>query len=466
MIDSDIDLQQKVIGAAIMNEGSCIDMLEIIKTPDVFTDKDCNSFYKAIRELYTNGKVIDYHSVPNEASAMKLGAKNDLYLSVVRFTSMVSGTSKQKQDCFYLLQFYVQRRLQVAGMEISALAGNSSESLELLAIAHDKIEKIDKDIEVEEVRTNEEIFDLVIEDVKQIGKGIKISGHPTGLYDLDRVLGGLQGGQLITLAARPSMGKTALALKIAKTVAGKVGTTLFVSIEMTEEELLKRLAASEVEGLDMTMMFQSGVKENEYDLLEEAKKIILNLPLIIESKSFSLTELIYKIKKYKSRFNLKLVVIDYLQLMNGFEGKNYGGGSSAETGKITDITRNLKQLAKALDIPIVLLSQLNREVEKRPDKRPQLSDLRQSGSIEEDSNTVLLLYRPEFYDMDTFTDGSSSEGLCEIIIPKNRSGKTGSVMARYVGNKTAFYDVETKFDLVTPTTTDIFDYPIEDADPF
>jgi len=210
------------------------------------------------------------------------------------------------------------------------------------------------------------------------------------------------------------------------------------SREMSAIEIAKRITANQLENLNMADIFGNMDKAKiEYlkQNLEQVKKLLIE----VDGKSSNLTEVIYKIRKDHSQHALKVVIIDYLQLLSGFADKRYRG----QTEILNDLTRELKALASKLELPIIVLSQLNREVENRPNKEPQLSDLKMSGSIEEDSNMVILLYRPEYYNLDTFPDGDPSYGKVDIIVAKNRNGKTGKVRAEFIGEKVKFQDLQT-----------------------
>ncbi len=256
----------------------------------------------------------------------------------------------------------------------------------------------------------------------------EISGLPTGFQDIDRKLLGLQPGQLVVLAARPAMGKTSLALNIAVNCCKNSGLPVAIfSLEMVAEELSMRILSGEA-SIDSHRMRTKNFLDTDLRNLGKAVQTLSQLPLLInDSAACTLVDIKSQCRKIKSEQGLGLVVIDYLQLMN-----SHTGNPSREQ-QISEISRGLKNLAKELECPILSLSQLNRAVESRLDKRPMLSDLRESGSIEQDADIVLMVYRDEFYNKE-----SKDQGIAEIIVGKNRAGETGTARLAWVGAQTKF----------------------------
>lgn len=266
-----------------------------------------------------------------------------------------------------------------------------------------------------------------------------LSGTPTGLVDLDALLGGLHAGDLVILAARPSMGKTSLALEIAKRMAlqESSGVAIF-SLEMGRDQLVDKLLSSTA-GIELRKI-RNGQLENtggndEFMKLGEAMGKLNTAKIWIDdSGHLNITELRTKARRLKSRYNINLLLIDYLQLMSGNSGTNYGVNRTQE---VSDISRSLKMLAKELEIPILALSQLSRGVESREDKRPMLSDLRESGSIEQDADVVMFVHRDEMYNPD-----SKNKGKANIIVAKHRNGETGTVELAWIGRLATFGNLE------------------------
>ena len=255
-----------------------------------------------------------------------------------------------------------------------------------------------------------------------------VTGIPTGFLDLDYKTSGLQKSDLILVAARPSMGKTAFVLNIAGHVVLKeeIPTAIF-SLEMSKDQLVKRLLAMNSK-VDSQKLRSGELEDEEWTLLAHSAQAIGSSSLIIDdTPGISIMELRSKCRKYKLEYNLGLVIIDYLQLMSG------GGRSESRQQEISEISRSLKALAREIDAPVIALSQLSRAVEQRPDKRPMLSDLRESGAIEQDADVVMFIYRDEYYNHD-----SEDIGTAEIIIGKQRNGPTGTVKLAWLSQFTKF----------------------------
>ena len=278
------------------------------------------------------------------------------------------------------------------------------------------------------------IKQVVLNALERIEKASKnkgvVTGIPTGFIDLDYKLSGLQPSDLVLVAARPSMGKTAFVLNIAQHVAFKKekGVAVF-SLEMSKEQLVNRLFALESQ-VDSQMLRTGNLKDSDWEKLIEGAGIIGRSNLIIDdTPSISVSELRSKCRKYKLEHNIELVIIDYLQLMMGSAGKR----QESRQQEISEISRSLKALARELNVPVVALSQLSRAVESRPDKRPMLSDLRESGAIEQDADVVMFIYRDEYYNKD-----SDKKRQAEIIIAKQRNGPIGTVDLAWLADYTKF----------------------------
>ncbi len=260
-----------------------------------------------------------------------------------------------------------------------------------------------------------------------------ITGIPTGFIDLDSMTAGMQRSDLILVAARPSMGKTAFALNIASYVVLKRDLPVVIfSLEMSQESLVNRLFSID-SGIDAKNIRTGDLEDYEWPRLEESAKTIGRSKLIIdEAPSITISEIRSKCRKYKQQQDIQLVVIDYLQLISS------NGNQESRQQEISNISRSLKALARELDIPVIALSQLNRGVEQREDKRPMLSDLRDSGAIEQDADVVMLLYRDDYYNKDE----SKEKGISEIIVAKQRNGPTGTIRLKWLAKYTRFVNLE------------------------
>ena len=280
------------------------------------------------------------------------------------------------------------------------------------------------------------IMDVVLKALERIEQASRtqgtVTGIPTGFSDLDYKLSGLQPSDLILVAARPSMGKTALVLNIAQYVAfhEDMATAIF-SLEMSKEQLVNRLFSLESR-VDAQLLRSGNLSDADWEKLIEGAGIIGKSHLIIDdTPGISISELRSKCRKYKLEHDLKLVIIDYLQLMTG------SGRSDSRQQEISDISRSLKQVARELNVPVIALSQLSRQVEQRPDHKPMLSDLRESGAIEQDADVVMFIYRDDYYNKD-----SDNKGIAEIIIAKQRNGPIGTVNLVWLPQYTKFANLE------------------------
>ena len=286
------------------------------------------------------------------------------------------------------------------------------------------------------------IKQVVLNALEKIEKSSKskgtVTGIPTGFIDLDYKTSGLQPSDLILVAARPSMGKTAFVLNIAQHVAFRQNKTVAIfSLEMSKEQLVNRLFSLE-SYVDAQLLRTGNLKDSDWEKLIEGAGIIGRSNLIIDdTPGISISEMRSKCRKYKLEHNLELIIIDYLQLMSG----SVGGRSESRQQEISDISRSLKALARELHVPVISLSQLSRAVEQRPDHRPMLSDLRESGAIEQDADVVMFIYRDDYYNKDT-----EHVNEAEIIIAKQRNGPIGTVTLTWLPQYTKFANSQRKQD--------------------
>jgi len=290
----------------------------------------------------------------------------------------------------------------------------------------------------------ESMEDLTLKAIKEIEelaeRGDEFTGVPSGFTSLDRKTSGWQGSDLIIVAARPSMGKTAFCLNMARNAAVLQNTPVaFFSLEMSATQLATRLISSEAEISQMEM--KAGKMEpHKVQQIITKSEILSDAPIYIDdTPAINIFQLRAKCRRMKRKHDLGLIIIDYLQLMSGMGNDNRGMNREQE---ISRISRSLKTLAKELDVPVIALSQLSREVERRTNKRPMLSDLRESGAIEQDADQVIFLYRPEYYGLLEDEDGNPTKGICEILIEKNRNGATGKVNLRFIGEFAKFRDFD------------------------
>lgn len=425
-----LEAEQSVIGSMIMDRDAIVVVSDILTKED-FYQGQYGILYEAMVELYNEGKPVDLVTLQNKLkekevpdSISNLSYIRDLVLSV-------PTAANAKQYALIVRDKATLRHLIKVTEDIANDCYLDKEEVDTI------LEKTEKDIfHLLQNRAGEQEFvpirEIVLNSLDTIemaakNKG-KVTGVPTGFLDLDAKLTGLHGGELLLVAARPAMGKTAFVLNIAQHVVFRenIPTAIF-SLEMSKEQLVTRLLASE-SMVDSQNLRTGNLQDQEWEKLMESAGIIGNSNLIIDdTPGITISELRSKCRRFKQANGLGLIIIDYLQLMIG------GKRSESRQQEIAEISRSLKALARELEVPIIALSQLSRAVESRPDHKPMLSDLRESGSIEQDADVVMFIYRDEYYNPD-----SEKKGIAEIIVAKQRSGSTGSVELVWLGQYTKF----------------------------
>lgn len=426
-----IEAEQSVVGAMLMDKDAITTSSEIISGND-FYQSAYGVIFDSMVELYNEGKPVDLITL-QERLREKDVPEEIASLEFVRdLMTMVTTSANVKYYAQIVADKSVMRKLIRLNEEIANTCYAGKESLEAV------LEKTEKSIfELLQRRNTGEfvpIKQVVLNALERIEKASKskgtVTGIPTGFIDLDYKLSGLQPSDLVLIAARPSMGKTAFVLNIAQYIAFKKdrGVAVF-SLEMSKEQLVNRLFSLESQ-VDAQSIRTGNMKDSDWEKLIEGAGIIGRSRLIIDdTPGISISELRSKCRKYKLEHELDVVIIDYLQLMTGSVGKS----QESRQQEISEISRSLKGLARELNVPVVALSQLSRAVESRPDKRPMLSDLRESGAIEQDADVVMFIYRDEYYNKD-----SEFKRQAEIIIAKQRNGPVGTVNLAWLGEYTKF----------------------------
>lgn len=425
------EAEQSVIGSMLMDKDAITVAMEILSGED-FYQAAYGVVFDSIVELYNESKPVDLvtlqerlkeKDVPPEISSMEFA--RDLLTAVP-----TSANVKYYADI--VAEKAVLRKLIRVTDEIQETCYLGKEPLEAV------LDSTEKSVfEVVQKRNTGDyvpIKQVVLNALDKIEKASKskgtVTGIPTGFIDLDYKMSGLQPSDLILVAARPSMGKTAFVLNIAQHVAFKVDkATAIFSLEMSKEQLVNRLFSLESQ-VDSQALRTGNLKDEEWEKLIEGAGTIGKSRLIIDdTPGISISELRSKCRKYKLEFDLQLVIIDYLQLMSG----RAGGRSESRQQEISEISRSLKGLAREISVPVIALSQLSRAVEQRPEHRPMLSDLRESGAIEQDADVVMFIYRDDYYNKDT-----EHPNMAEIIIAKQRNGPIGTVNLTWLPNYTKF----------------------------
>ena len=399
--------EQSVIGSMILDPATVVTASEILEADD-FYDKRYGIIFSAITALEREGKAIDIIIIENKIKEMgqPLGA---IDIGILRELNDAVPTSVN--IAYYAEIVYknsLLRRLIRVAEEISLSCYTGESTLEdILQNTEKKVFDLIQKRHVSDVSDIKQVIFSVVESIAAAAKsGGTVTGIPTGFYDLDYKMAGLQNSDLILIAARPSMGKTAFALNIAEYVTVKQNvTTAIFSLEMSKEQLAKRILAMNSR-VDSQKLRTGDLSDEEWmDIVDSAKTIGETNLIIDDTPGISVGELRSKCRKLKIEKNLGLVMIDYIQLMTG------GKRAESRQQEISEISRSLKTLAREIDAPIIALSQLSRKVESRDDKRPMLSDLRESGAIEQDADVVMFIYRDEYYNKDT-----ENPGVTEIII--------------------------------------------------
>lgn len=431
-----MEAEQSVIGAMLLDQEAIVTASEILM-PEDFYNTQFKTLYHAMISLYQEGKPADLVTLQNKLREQEIPEE----LCSVEFISNVISSVPTSANIKYYAEIVkdkaVLRRLIRVTESISNDCYQDTENLD------DLLDNTEKQIfDVVQNRSTSDfvpIKQVALETLESIQNAAKtvgsVTGISTGFYDLDARTAGLQKSDLILIAARPSMGKTAFVLNIAETVAIKnnISTAIF-SLEMSRVQLAKRLISMNSK-VDSQHMRVGNLADDEWGKITESTILLGESPLIIDdTPGISIAQLRSKCRKLKIENNLQLVIIDYLQLMSGSGGRK----NESRQQEISDISRSLKALAREIDCPVIALSQLSRAVESREDKRPMLSDLRESGAIEQDADVVMFIYRDEYYHKD-----SQDKGVTEIIIGKQRNGPTCTVRLKWLAEYTKFANLET-----------------------
>ena len=426
-----VEAEQSVVGAMLMDKDAITTASEIISGND-FYQSAYGIIFDSMVELFNESKPVDLITLQERLKEKDVPAEVASLEFVKDLVTAVPTSANVKYYAQIVADKSMMRKLIKLNEEIANTCYAGKESLEAVL---EKTEKAVFDL-LQKRNTGEyvPIKQVVLNALDRIEKASKnkgtVTGIPTGFIDLDYKLSGLQPSDLVLVAARPSMGKTAFVLNIAQYMAFKKdkGVAIF-SLEMSKEQLVNRLFSLESQ-VDAQALRTGNMKDSDWEKLIEGAGIIGKSNLIIDdTPGISVSELRSKCRKYKLEHGLDIVIIDYLQLMTGSVGKN----SESRQQEISEISRSLKGLARELNVPVVALSQLSRAVESRPDKRPMLSDLRESGAIEQDADVVMFIYRHVYYNKD-----SEFKKQADIIIAKQRNGPVGTVNLAWLGEYTKF----------------------------
>ncbi len=430
----DIEAEQAVLGSMLTDQDAVIAAIEVLKEDDFYRE-DNKIIYTALLNIYNRAEPIDIITLKSELSSMgKLEAVGGLEY-IAQLPDKVPTTANVERYVKIVEEKSMLRNLVKTANEIINLGYDETENVEdIMDVAEKKIFDV---MQRKNSKGYTPIKDILIDSFTQLenlyNKKGSITGVPSGFVELDRKTAGLHGSELILIAARPAMGKTAFALNIGTYAATRAGCPVAIfSLEMSKEQLANRILCSEAL-VDSNKVRTGELEDEEWGKLAQTSGELSTAEIYVDdTPGISVMEIRAKCRKLKLEKNIGLVIIDYLQLIQG-SGKR---GASREQ-EIAEISRSLKILAKELNVPVIALSQLSRAVEGRPDHRPMLSDLRESGSIEQDADIVMFLYRDDYYN-----ENSEKKNIAEVIIAKQRSGSTGTVELAWLGNYTKFANLE------------------------
>lgn len=433
VMPNSVEAEQSVIGSMIMDREAIMATSEIIGKED-FYQSQYGVLFEAMVELYNEGKPVDLITLQNRLKKKDVPPEISSLEFVRDLLNIVPTSANVKYYAGIVREKATLRKLIKAAEEIANTCYLGQEPLE--DVLEDTEKKIFDLVQKRETKDYVPIKDVVLNALDKIeiasrNKG-NVTGIPTGFTDLDYKTSGMQPSDLVLVAARPSMGKTAFVLNMAQHMAFKNNETVAIfSLEMSKEQLVNRLLSLESR-VDSQAIRTGNLTDEDWAKLIEGAGIVGKSNLIIDdTPGISVAELRSKCRKYKMEHNLAVVIIDYLQLMTGSKK------SDSRQQEISDISRSLKEIARELNVPVIALSQLSRAVEQRPDHRPMLSDLRESGAIEQDADVVMFIYRDDYYNKDT-----ERKNVAEIIIAKQRNGPIGTVELVWLPNYTKFANMK------------------------
>ncbi len=440
-----LDLEEAVLGALMLEKDALSAVIDILK-PDVFYKDSHQKIFEAIQVLFQKSSPIDILTV-----TAQLRQQGDLEMIggayyITELTNRVASAANIEYHARIISQKFIQRELIRISTEIISNAyEDTTDIFDLLDHAEKNLFDIAQNNLRRDSRKMDDIIRESLENLEKIKDKVDgLTGVPSGFTALDRITSGWQPSDLVIIAARPAMGKTAFVLSCARNAAVQFNKpVVFFSLEMSSVQLVNRLISGETE-IEQEKIRKGHLAEWEWQQLHSKIGKLTEAPLFIDdTPALNIFEFRAKCRRLKAQYDIQMIIIDYLQLMHG---KSDGKGGNREQ-EIGSISRALKSVAKELNVPVIALSQLSRAVENRPggSKKPMLSDLRESGSIEQDADMVLFLYRPEYYGLTEDEQGRSTVGIGEVIVAKHRNGETGTVPLRFVGKFVKFVDLEEDF---------------------
>ncbi len=451
------ELEQAVLGALLLEKDAINIVAEVLKPASFYDPKHIN-IYEAILNLWQNGSAVDILTVSQE-----LKKKGNLDISggayyVTSLTNRVASAANIEYHARIIAQKFLQRELIRISGEIGTEAyEEGTDAFELLDSAERKLFEVSQGNIKKDYRNIRGVVNEAILEIDSLrGKEGGLTGVPSGFTKLDRVTSGFQKSDLVIIAARPGMGKTAFVLSVARNACLSNTETpravAIFSLEMSSKQLVTRMISAEAE-IESEKLKKGTLADHEWQQLNSKIAKLSDAPIFIDdTPAISVFELRAKCRRLKQQNNIQMIIIDYLQLMRGDDSNNKNGNREQE---VSYISRSLKALAKELDVPVLALAQLSRQSEKRGGGastspgtgtgRPILSDLRESGSIEQDADMVMFIYRPQYYKLTEWDDGTPCADEAEIMVAKHRNGELHDVRLRFIGKYTKFAD-KTDFD--------------------
>ena len=434
----DVEAEQAVLGSMLTDKDAVISAIEVLKVED-FYRTDNKSIYEAIMNLYNKAEPIDIITVKDELESLGRFEQVGGLEYLASLPDKVPTTANAMKYIKIVEEKSTLRNLIKTANEIIELGYDPTEDVsDIMEGAEKKIFNI---MQNKDKKSYSPIKDVLVDSFTQLeelyNRKQHITGVPSGFVELDYKTAGFHGSDLVLIAARPAMGKTAFALNIATNAAVRANVPVAIfSLEMSKEQLVNRILCSEAM-VDSNKVRTGKLEEDDWTKLAGSIGPLSEAEIYIDdTPGISITEIRAKCRKLKLEKNIGMVVIDYLQLVQGSNKRN---GSREQ--EISEISRSLKILAKEIGVPVIALSQLSRAAEQRPDHRPMLSDLRESGAIEQDADIVMFLYRDDYYNKD-----SEKKDIAEVIIAKHRGGSTGTVELLWLGSYTKFVNLEKRFD--------------------
>ncbi len=435
-----IELEMSIIGAILIDNEALSDSIDILKT-EYFYKSEHQYIYEAIANLFRDSHPIDILTVTEELKRIGSLKKAGGISYISELTTKVSSSANTEYHARIIAEKFIQRKLiNISSGIIEESLDDTIDVFETLNKAEQELFNVTEGTLRKNYDTMGHLINIALKNIENLkNKEDGLSGVPSGFGRLDKITSGWQKSDLVIVAARPGMGKTAFALSMARNIAitQEIGIAIF-SLEMSSEQLVNRLISSESE-INAGKLRKGELADHEWVQLHSKIKGLSQAPIFIDdTPAISVFEVRAKARRLVKKHGIKMIIIDYLQLMTA------GGKGGNREQEISTISRSLKGIAKELNIPVIALSQVNRSLEQRSgigSKRPMLSDLRESGAIEQDADIVTFIYRPEYYKIQEWEDGDNCLGQAEIIIAKHRNGGLGDIRLKFQAEYAKFSDI-------------------------